>query len=73
MPAGVGIGEPGNLARHNVPVVVEERFQRGTFAADLLLAAIGALRFCHDREASTAGISVVRGCSGSPRRTVSDP
>ena len=54
--AGIGIGKTGNLAHHNVSVVVEECLQRGTLAFRLVFTTIGTLCFWHDREASTAGL-----------------
>jgi len=41
-------------AWRDVSIVVEESLQCGALAGYLLLATIGALRFCHDGEASTA-------------------
>lgn len=51
---GIRIGKTGNLAHHNVSVVVEKSLQNGTLAGRLLVTTIGALGFCHAREASTA-------------------
>ena len=65
--AGIGIGQAGNFAHHDVSIVVEECLQQGALVKYSSLAAVRTLRFCHDGEASR--VSAVPGYSGSPQRT----
>src|ERR1700761_7680903 len=65
--AGIGIRQTGNLAHHDVSIVVEKRLQRGALIDYAMHTTIRTLRFCHDGEASR--VSAVPGYCGSPRPT----